>query len=314
MSETAMTDLNGFFVRYDRRMRLLLAAALCASVAMSFVIAGKVLATPGGDAKVVSNVWKFGIFFSPLFTVVWWAFAELMAWGRRKTSPMRPITSEDDAHNSIRIANAGLIFTIGLTVAGVAGQVTNALLVFGHPLGYLGSTWSARLTMLVVGMVTIYFGNVFPRLPVSRAPETRPARQMKVTRLAGWFMVVFGAGIVLFGLFLPYISPPTQPRFEASRHKEISLSPAELDKFVGRYDFGYGFVVSVMHRGPTLWVLREGSSPGEKGAPVYPETPSGFFWKAVEAQIRFTTDASGAVTGAEFREGGSWQRGKRLIA
>jgi hypothetical protein len=58
-------------------------------------------------------------------------------------------------------------------------------------------------------------------------------------------------------------------------------------------------------------VLREGL-PGETGAPVYPEAPSSFFWKAVEAQIRFTTDASGDVNGAEFREAGSWQRGKRL--
>lgn len=312
MSYSTMIDQNAFFARYDRKMRLLLAAALCAGLVMSFVIAGQALATSGGDAKLVSNVWRFGILFPPLLTIIWWAFTEIMAHGRRKASPMRPVTSEVDAHNAIRIANAGLVFTIALTVVGVVGQVTTALLVFGHPLAYAQSIWSARLTMLTVGMVTIYLGNVWPRMPVSRAPEKRSARQMKVARLTGWFMVIFGSGIVLLGLFLPYIAPPTQPRFEPSKHREISLSPVELDKFVGRYDFGYGFVVSVTHRGPTLWVLREGSPAGEKGAPVFPEATFGFFWKAVEAQIRFKTDASGAVTGAEFREGGSWQRGKRL--
>ncbi len=65
------------------------------------------------------------------------------------------------------------------------------------------------------------------------------------------------------------------------------------------------------HDGATLRVLRE-VSPGARAAPIYPEAPTAFFWKAVEAQIRFTLDARGGVTGAEFREAGPWQPGKRL--
>ncbi len=126
--------------------------------------------------------------------------------------------------NAMRIANAGFIFTVGLMVVGIVGQVTNALLVFGHPLGHDSSILSARLTMLTVGAVTMYLGNLWPRMPILRAPEQKPALQMKVHRRIGWFMVIFGFGIVLFGLFLPYISPRGgQPPFEASKHKEISL-------------------------------------------------------------------------------------------
>jgi hypothetical protein len=31
------------------------------------------------------------------------------------------------------------------------------------------------------------------------------------------------------------------------KRTEISVSAAELDKFVGRYDFGPGFVIAVAH-------------------------------------------------------------------
>jgi hypothetical protein len=127
-------------------------------------------------------------------------------------------------------------------------------------------------------------------------------------------MVIVGLGITILGLFLPYIAPgiPAPPPFEPSKHREISLPQAELDRFVGRYDFGNGFTVSVTHDGPTLRVFRE-KSPGARPAPIYPEAPRAFFWRAVEAQICFTVDASGTATGAQFRQGDAvWQPGKRI--
>ena len=85
-----------------------------------------------------------------------------------------------------------------------------------------------------------------------------------------------------------------------------------LDKFVGRYDFGSGFVITVTRDGGTLQVLREGV-PGAQLLPIFPEAPLAFFWKVVDAQIRFTTDESGAVTGAEFAQGNLKLTGKRLM-
>jgi hypothetical protein len=71
MSDTTTIDLTDFFARYDRNMRLLLAAALCASLALSAVIAGQALANEGGNAKVIANVWRFGIISPPVFTIIW---------------------------------------------------------------------------------------------------------------------------------------------------------------------------------------------------------------------------------------------------
>ena len=54
---------------------------------------------------------------------------------------------------------------------------------------------------------------------------------------------------------------------------------------------------------------------GVTGAPalqIAPEAPLAFFWKAMDAQIRFTTDADGAVTGAELKQGGQSFTGKRV--
>jgi hypothetical protein len=199
-------------------------------------------------------------------------------------------------------------------VVGITQQILMALLAFGHPLGYPVGFLIPRVTMIAVGAVTIYLGNVWPRMPTPRGPEPRAAATMKVNRRVGWFMVIFGLLIVLFGLFLPSIVPQgrlTQPAFEASKHKEIALPAAELDRFVGRYDFGDNFTISVTRRGATLWVIREGSH-GERGAAIYPEAPRAFFWKMAEAQLRFTVDAQGNVNGAEFKEAGDWQPGKRL--
>jgi hypothetical protein len=89
--------------------------------------------------------------------------------------------------------------------------------------------------------------------------------------------------------------PPAPP--PPTKHTEIALPAADLDKFVGRYDFGNGLVIAVTRDATTLRVLREGV-PGAQALPIFPEAPLAFFWKALDAQIRFSTDASGAVNGA----------------
>lgn len=103
--------------------------------------------------------------------------------------------------------------------------------------------------------------------------------------------------------------PPAPP--PPSKHIEISLPAAELEKFVGRYDFGSGIVIAITSGGGTLYAKREGV-PGAPALQIVPEAPRAFFWKAVDAQIRFTTDAGGAVTGAEFMQGGQQLSGKRV--
>lgn len=103
--------------------------------------------------------------------------------------------------------------------------------------------------------------------------------------------------------------PPAPP--SPTERTEISWSAAELDKVVGRYDFGDGFLIAVTREEETLLAQREGI-PGAPALPIFPEASLAFFWKAVDAQLRFITDASGAVTGAEFTQSGQSLTGRRL--
>lgn len=105
----------------------------------------------------------------------------------------------------------------------------------------------------------------------------------------------------------PVPAPPPPP----TQHTEISLPAGALDKFVGRYDFGPGFTVAVTQSNGTLRVLREQAA-GAEPLPVYPEAPTAFFWKALDAQIRFTLDAGGAVTGVEIQQGAAKFTGKPI--
>jgi CubicO group peptidase (beta-lactamase class C family) len=96
---------------------------------------------------------------------------------------------------------------------------------------------------------------------------------------------------------VPPAPPPFVPR------TAISLPVAELDKVAGRYDFG-SFVVVITRDGEYLYgyAQREGV-PAAPRLQIVPEAPLAFFWKAMDAQIRFTTDASGMVTGAVLTQG-----------
>jgi hypothetical protein len=103
------------------------------------------------------------------------------------------------------------------------------------------------------------------------------------------------------------VRPAPPPR---TAHSEISLPPTELDRVIGRYEFTPGVVFNITRVGNGLHAQRQGAVTGPD-LPLFPEAPLKFFWKAVDAQIRFTTDASGQVTGAVFVQNGQSLTGNR---
>ena len=103
--------------------------------------------------------------------------------------------------------------------------------------------------------------------------------------------------------------PPAPP--PPAARTEVDLPTAELERVAGRYDFGSGVVFNVKLEADELRAQREGAVVGPV-LPIYPEAPLRFFWRAVDAQVRFTTDDSGKVTGAEFSQGGVMLTGKRI--
>ena len=200
------TDMAPFFQRYEQRYRLVLVAALAASLVMSaFVLAHGPLGAGSAPPKVAATAWWFGLLFGPVVIVGWWTFGELMALGRRKTRlpDGRQPAGADDARNGVSVAKAGFAFTLALIATVVTQQALMVTFLFGYRIS--AGEWIARATMILVGAVTIYLGNVYPRVPVPRAPERKAAIRMKANRVSGWMMVISGLLVVLLGLFLPLV-------------------------------------------------------------------------------------------------------------
>lgn len=99
--------------------------------------------------------------------------------------------------------------------------------------------------------------------------------------------------------------PPAPP--PAKAHAEVTLSPAELDRVVGTYELRSNLQLKVWRDGAGLMAQMS-------GAPVFPlfaEAPLHFFWKVVNAQVRFVAEANG-VTGAVLTQDGMTLEGKKL--
>ena len=67
----------------------------------------------------------------------------------------------------------------------------------------------------------------------------------------------------------------------------------------GTYQLAPQFLIEVRREGERLMAQLTGQPPFE----IFPEAPLEFFWKVVDAQIRFTEE-DGVVTGAVFSQDG----------
>ena len=85
-----------------------------------------------------------------------------------------------------------------------------------------------------------------------------------------------------------------------SERKEISLAPDTLKKYVGTYALGPNTNMMVTLDGAQL--LTQVS--GQRKLPIFPESETHFFVKAVDAQLEFLEDATGNVTHLVLHQGG----------
>jgi CubicO group peptidase (beta-lactamase class C family) len=90
--------------------------------------------------------------------------------------------------------------------------------------------------------------------------------------------------------------------------QSITMKPAELEKYVGKYK---------MSPLATLTVRRErdhltAELTGQPAARIYPQSPTTFFWKIVDANLTFEMDKAGKVTGLVLHQNGANLPGKRV--
>lgn len=85
-----------------------------------------------------------------------------------------------------------------------------------------------------------------------------------------------------------------------SERKEIKLSPEQLSAYVGTYQLAPGVELKVTLEGDQL----QTQLTGQPKVAIYPETPTLFFLKVVDAQLEFKKDASGKVTQVTLHQNG----------
>lgn len=98
----------------------------------------------------------------------------------------------------------------------------------------------------------------------------------------------------------PLLPPSSPALMQPKARTEIPLSPATFDRYVGRYQFS-----------PTapLIITRDGNRfmaqlGGQPAAQIFAESEKDFFYRAVDAQLSFETDADGQVIAVVLHQNG----------
>lgn len=127
----------------------------------------------------------------------------------------------------------------------------------------------------------------------------------KWARLSALAMIAASIGMAVFAA---QVTPPGTD--DASAKHEVSVSPAVLARYVGFYQFGPYAVMTLKLEGSQL----EAQLTGQRFLPIYPSSDTGFFYKAVDAQMNFVMTAQGQVTSMEFFQGGRHISAPRIDA
>jgi CubicO group peptidase (beta-lactamase class C family) len=91
-------------------------------------------------------------------------------------------------------------------------------------------------------------------------------------------------------------------------HHAIVLEPAAMAKFVGRYQLSPNVYLTVSQYGARMVAQITGQPVVE----IFPEGPTEFFYKAVDAQLVFRVEPDGKVSGLLMRQNGQAGTAKRL--
>ncbi len=115
------------------------------------------------------------------------------------------------------------------------------------------------------------------------------------------------AAFVRPGMTAPATLPTAMPYAAASFPPVVPLDAATLDAYAGTYAVSdtVGFVVRRAGDGIEVQFT------GQSFVPVYASAKDKFFYKVVDAHFEFQRDASGAITGMLFHQGGATLSAKR---
>jgi CubicO group peptidase (beta-lactamase class C family) len=108
-------------------------------------------------------------------------------------------------------------------------------------------------------------------------------------------------GMHLLDAHVPLLPPPKE-------HKEIAVDPKIFDGYVGQYQLAPNFILTITRAGDQLFC----QATGQPKFQIFPESERDFFYKVVDAQITFETDASGRATSLTLHQNGANLPAKRI--
>ncbi|MBA2588895.1 MAG: PD40 domain-containing protein [Alphaproteobacteria bacterium] len=147
------------------------------------------------------------------------------------------------------------------------------------------------------------------RMTPRPAPHAKRLRRIRTTveedlEAEGFFQR--GAAVMGIGLIAALVAMAVTLLFaghafgQDAPHTAIAMAPEQFDKYAGFYQFGPKAVFTVTREGEHFFA-RAGS---QAATEIFPESDTSFFLKVVPAQVSFTLDAAGKVTGAVLHQGG----------
>ncbi len=110
---------------------------------------------------------------------------------------------------------------------------------------------------------------------------------------------------ILTGSPVATLPPPPPPPPE---HHAITLPPEALERLVGRYRLAPLAFLTVTRDGDHLFAQLTGQNVNE----IFPESPTAFFLKVVDAQVSFVLGPDGRATGIVVHQGGRDLPGNRV--
>ncbi len=136
------------------------------------------------------------------------------------------------------------------------------------------------------------------RTLLERRVEIMAARNRKPSICA---VAALGALSAVIAAAATQITAPGTP----GNRQEIRVDAATLDRYVGQYQISSQGILAVTREGSQL----QAQITGQPRLPIYPRTPNTFFWKAVDAEITFSTADAGPAGSATIH-----QNGRDLVA
>ena len=90
--------------------------------------------------------------------------------------------------------------------------------------------------------------------------------------------------------------------------KEVKVSNAVLETYIGKYELAPGFILEVTREGNQL----KTQATGQSIVDIFPKSENEFYLKVVNAQLVFNKNNAGDIDSVTLFQGGSEMKGKRI--